>query len=310
MGLALRSWRRWSLLYLFVVVYSTSIVLFFVLARYRLPIVPALLPFAAWAALEIVRAARRGRNGASRRAASRRGRAIGWLMQANLYGVDEDKAIAQIVYRHGIAEDQRENWEGAIARYEEALRLKPGYAKCHLNLGVDLARVGRHDEAMAEPGSRGAPRRRTYYRPPYNRGLLLDDAGRHDEAAARLSPGRRAGAALPARAHGAGGDVVARQPRTKKRASNSRSFVTTTGAGKDRTIPWRGRVRGVTSSTSRRGAGRRSSAIADCFAASGVLRRAEIARLRGRAEEAMARLRGVLRERGRTAPERTARSAS
>jgi tetratricopeptide (TPR) repeat protein len=180
MALALRRPRPWLLPYLFTIAYSTSIVLFFVVARYRLPILPALLLFAAFAVVEIVSAVRARRwklaGGAAGSAA-----ACAWLMQANFYGIDESKGIAQIIYRQGIVEDSRQAWDAAIAKYEEALALKPDYEKGHLNLGVDLARVGRHEEALQhlaeaerlDPG---------YSRAPYNRGAVLEELGRHDEA--------------------------------------------------------------------------------------------------------------------------------
>jgi tetratricopeptide (TPR) repeat protein len=180
MALALRRPQRWLLPYLFTIAYSTSIILFFVVARYRLPVLPALLLFAAFAAAEIVSAAR-ARRWKPVGAAVASTAACAWLMQANFYGIDESKGIAQIIYRQGIVEDSREAWDAAIAKYEEALSLKPDYEKGHLNLAVDLARVGRHEEALAhlleaerlDPG---------YSRAPYNRGAVLEELGRHDEA--------------------------------------------------------------------------------------------------------------------------------
>jgi tetratricopeptide (TPR) repeat protein len=288
MALGLRAYRRWSLLYLFVVVYSSSIVLFFVLARYRLPIVPALLPFAAFAALELVRAVRERRwtfAGGGVAAAV----VVGWLMQANLYGVDEDKAIAQIVYRHGIAEDLRENWEGAIERYEEALRLKPGYAKCHLNLGVDLARVGRRAEAIAhlEAAERFDP---AYYRPPYNRGLLLEEEGRYEDAAdAYRAAIEREPRYLLART--ALAEMLFLENRTDEAVEQLVAVRDYQGrweganhplarARADRYLGWLAQRRRAT-----------ELGISDCFVGSDVFRRAEIARLRGRGEEAFGRLR-------------------
>ncbi|MGH2570683.1 MAG: tetratricopeptide repeat protein, partial [bacterium] len=299
MALGLRSFRRWSLLYLFVATYSTSIILFFVLARYRLPIIPALLPFAAYAVLEIAKLARQ-RRWAPAAGGVAAAIAVGWLMQANFYGVDEDKAIAQIVYRHGIAEDLRENWPAAIEKYEEALRLKPGYAKCHLNLGVDLARVGRRDEAMAnlEAAERLDP---SYYRPPYNRGLLLEEDGRWEEAADAY---RRAVEREPRYLLGraALAEALLVLGRTEEAAAELEAIRDYEGrwedenhaiarARADRMLAWI--------------AERRRAAelgVPDCFAESAVFRRAEVARLRGRNEEAMERLREYFAGGGTCAP--------
>jgi 4-amino-4-deoxy-L-arabinose transferase-like glycosyltransferase len=113
MALGLREARRWLLLYAFVVVYSTSIILFFVLARYRLPVLPALLVFAGYATAEMVRAVRERRIGFVV-VCTAAALVTGYLMQANFYRVDESKGIAQILYRHGIVEDSRGNFEAAI----------------------------------------------------------------------------------------------------------------------------------------------------------------------------------------------------
>ncbi len=50
--------RELSLLYLFVLAYSIGVIAFFVVARYRLPIVPVLIVFAAWAAVDLADALR------------------------------------------------------------------------------------------------------------------------------------------------------------------------------------------------------------------------------------------------------------
>jgi len=97
--------------------------------------------------------------------------------------VDEAKGVAQILYRHGIVADADGDVEAAVAHYRSALELKPGYAKCHLNLGVDLARLGRREEGLAHlvTAERLDPE---YYRAPFNQGIVLEELGRPDEAMA------------------------------------------------------------------------------------------------------------------------------
>jgi tetratricopeptide (TPR) repeat protein len=71
----------------------------------------------------------------------------------------------------------------AIALLREALRLDPDWVKPRLNLGVELARSGRHEAALvayAQVISR-APKHRSVH---YNRGRVLVRMGRLDEAAA------------------------------------------------------------------------------------------------------------------------------
>jgi 4-amino-4-deoxy-L-arabinose transferase-like glycosyltransferase len=63
----IRLWRRrreLALPYLFVLAYMVGTVAFFVVARYRLPVVPVLIVFAAWTAVEIVSAWRTRRSAA------------------------------------------------------------------------------------------------------------------------------------------------------------------------------------------------------------------------------------------------------
>lgn len=50
--------RELALLYLFVLAYMLGVVVFFVVARYRLPVAPVLIVFASWAAVEIAAAIR------------------------------------------------------------------------------------------------------------------------------------------------------------------------------------------------------------------------------------------------------------
>src|SRR5690606_15695713 len=52
--LSLRSWRKYTLFYLFSLVYTLMHVLIWASVRYRLPIDAALMPFAAHAAIQLV----------------------------------------------------------------------------------------------------------------------------------------------------------------------------------------------------------------------------------------------------------------
>lgn len=296
MALALRRPARWALPLLFVVAYSTSIVLFFVLARYRLPVLPALIPFAAHASLEVVRAVR-ARRWRFVGGVAAGGVACGWLMQANLYGIDEPKGIAQILYRHGIVSDAAQDWEGAITHYEDALRLKPDYSKGHLNLGVDLARVGRTEEAMEhlleaerlDPG---------YSRAPYNRGTLLDDLGRWDEAreayahAVELEPRYLLARLALAEMEIAAGDTVAARGELEEiLAYDERWTPESHEVAQRQASRW-------TAYLDERG---RLGERGGCFGWSELLRRAEVSRVRGRAQPALDALRQYFEEGGHCA---------
>ena len=295
MALGLREWRRWLLLYLFVIGYSTSIVLFFVLARYRLPVLPALIPFAAMAAITLVDAGRRRRWGLAAGGAAG-AIVVGWAMSANFYGVDETKGIAQIIYRHGIVEDSEENWAAAIEHYEEALRLKPGYDKAHLNLGIDLARLGRREEGLRhlEQAEEINP---LYYRAPFNRGLLLEELGREAEAreayarSVELEPNYLLGISALAELELLDGNLESARARFE-------GILAYDGR-------WEGRGHETARTRARRALtylgwrDRLATSGQDvCFTASEAFRRVELARLRGRREQAFQLFRRYFEEGG------------
>jgi tetratricopeptide (TPR) repeat protein len=139
--------RRAQLLGLFFVAYVVSIVLFFVVARYRLPAVPALLAGAAYFLFEAWRWVR-----------ERRWRAIGgaalalavllFVVNANIYRIDTAKAFAQPHFRLGIVYGDRGLRDQAIAEYQTAIAIDPEYPKSYLNMGALLAEAGRRDEAL------------------------------------------------------------------------------------------------------------------------------------------------------------------
>lgn len=287
MAFAWRRRRRFALPFLFVATYCAAVVIFFVLARYRIPVVAGLLVFAALGILGLWDALREGRWRTAGTAVA--GLLLGVvLVHANPYHVDEELGIAQILYRNGIVSDSLGDWEGAIGHYRDALALKPQYAKCHMNLGVDLARTGRREEALAqlETAEQLDPE---YYRAPHNRAQLLEQMGRPEEALAayrralELEPRyllARAGLAELLLAEGTRADVeeqldlietyddrweTAGHDQARARAARLRAYL----AERDDLAK-----RGVT----------------DCFAGSRTYRRAEVARLRGDYSQALAQL--------------------
>jgi len=285
------AWRRraeWALLYGFVVTYSFATILFFILDRYRLPILPALLPFAAHTVLVLRDAVARRRP--ARAGVVAAGVAVAMLaMRANVYGIDEDAGVAQVIYRLGIVADSEGKLEEAVGYYRETLALKPDYDKCHLNLGVDLARLGRLEEAMGhlDVAQRLNP---GYYRAPFNRGVVLEQLGRFAEARDAY---RRA---------------VEIEPRYLiARASLAEMlFVEDERAGAREearaVLAYDGRWEGDLNPAARERARRLVACLDEleraapaghdrCFAGSDDFRRAELARLRGRDDEALRHLR-------------------
>ncbi len=297
MAMAWRERRRWALIYLFVGIYCAAVVMFFVLARYRLPIVPGLFLFAALASVRIWDAVRE-RRWLPVGAAAAGAVVLGLAMRANVYGVDEEKGIAQILYRHGIVADAQGDAESAAAHYREALALKPEYEKAHLNLGVDLMRLGRPEEAMhhLREAERLDP---DYYRAPYNLGLVLEETGQGEEAeaafrrAVELEPRYLiAWVALAERAILRDDRVQARERLEVVTGYDDRWVADSHGQAQSLAHRWN-RILDE--------ADRRAGVGGDCLAQSETFRRAEIARLRRRGPEALDLLRTYFTEGGECA---------
>jgi 4-amino-4-deoxy-L-arabinose transferase-like glycosyltransferase len=154
-GMALpRGRRRENLfLHLYFASYALSVVLFFVTARYRLPLVPVLLVHAGFALRTLL-----ARVGEPRAAAAPAVALAALLVVVNAdLGVRFDPAI--LAHGRGYTLQTMGREDEAVAYYEEALRLNPRLVLTHLH----LARIH---------AFRGA----------------FDAANRHYEAAARLSP--------------------------------------------------------------------------------------------------------------------------
>ena len=135
-----------ALLLLFLLSYALSVVLFFVTARYRLPVVPVLLLFAV--------------HGVKRCYCLAQERQMRPLIGASIAGVillavsnfrvgamEED---AEIHYRLGMVFQQQGLPANAIAAYRQALALDSTLQEPRFNLGSLYARQGRYQKAIAE----------------------------------------------------------------------------------------------------------------------------------------------------------------
>lgn len=164
--LALRrpGWPR--LLVLFVVTYSASVLLFFVFARFRLPMMPALFPLAGYAAVELFRRARVARAGKGGWALTRAtALLVAFLVLVNLpvRGAADSLSLRiaaglglplrvetsssghfnlGVAYaaRAGEAEEPARFLDLAEAELRTALEAEGRYAETHVELGKVLAR--------------------------------------------------------------------------------------------------------------------------------------------------------------------------
>jgi tetratricopeptide (TPR) repeat protein len=146
---ALLTWRdrsRLAILHVMTVAYAASVVMFYVFARYRLPLVPLLLLFAA-AAVTGLPAWWRATNGPGR---LRLGAAVGASAAIAfwpLLSTTEMRAISETNLAVALQADGK--LEQAEAHYLRAIDLQPDYAPAYNNLGVMQRAAGRVDEAIA-----------------------------------------------------------------------------------------------------------------------------------------------------------------
>lgn len=178
MVLSAPQWRRLWVLYAMAALYAVSVIAFYVVARYRYPLVPVLVIFAGAALSALAQWVR-----------SRQWSAAGWALAAmvpfalaaNVRLVAPGTMRAVTLHNLGVAlvDDGRVDQGQVYLR--RAIKLHPTYAKAHNSLGVTLARQGKLDAAMdhyreaveLEPGFADAH---------YNLGVALRRSG--DEAGA------------------------------------------------------------------------------------------------------------------------------
>ncbi|MCC7126869.1 MAG: tetratricopeptide repeat protein [Acidobacteria bacterium] len=187
--------RLWPVLAM-AAAYAASVIVFYVFARYRFPLVPFLLVFAS---AGVTGAAARWHH-ASR---TQRGLtiaavvALAVLVWWPLLSPRRMRAITET--NLGVALHEAGRTGDALRHLERAVTLQPDYAPAYNNLGVVLRAAGRTDEAIAAY-ERGLQQPGAYADLHFNLANALRDQGRTDEAAAHL---RQAVTAAPADAAGA-----------------------------------------------------------------------------------------------------------
>ena len=142
--------RRLWLVHALGLTYAASVVMFFVFARYRYPLVPFLLIFAAAPFDPRVRnyIAHTFAQGNSRQwpAAAI---VVTVAIFANWPLLSPTLMMAISENNLGTALMEKKQYEQAIAHHERAIAMMPGYAPAYNNLGAALRAAGRLDEAVA-----------------------------------------------------------------------------------------------------------------------------------------------------------------
>lgn len=171
--------RQVWLLYALMFVYAASVALFYVFSRYRFPLVPALIVFAAaglafllgafqekrWrplgtgVAIAVVAALLCNRPMMSEtliRADTHNNLGNAFVQEGKLqdavrhyrHALELDPAYPDVSFNLATVLLHTNRLNGAIRHYEQGLRIDPDYAQGHYNLGIALMRVGQPDRAL------------------------------------------------------------------------------------------------------------------------------------------------------------------
>ncbi len=132
--------RRFWIVHALTITYALSVVMFYVFARYRFPLVPFLMLFAVAGVLHARRALRSWTTVALVTAMAVAAN-IPLLSPALMQAITENNL--------GTALQDRGRLDEAIAHHQRAIALMPGYAPAYNNLGAALRARGRIDEAIA-----------------------------------------------------------------------------------------------------------------------------------------------------------------
>ena len=167
--------RRLVVVYALTITYAASVVLFYVFARYRYPLVPMLMLLAAAGVVEM-------RAWLGMPAIGVFGAVAGAAVFCNWPMLSTTLMRAVTESNLAVALQAEGRIDEATAHYERALALRPDYAPAYNNLGTALRAKGRLDEA-AGVYRRAIELRGEYPEAHYNLANVLTDEGKAAEAA-------------------------------------------------------------------------------------------------------------------------------
>ncbi len=148
---ALVAWRKRGVagrsLALYLAVYAATVVLFFVTARYRVPVRPLILLFAVMGVASIVEMARGSRRNAGAVLAACA--ALGLALNLNPWVRDYEAPPAQFYQSIANIHHERGNDAQALQFQEKTLSIDPAYPDGNLNLGTMYMAMGRPQDAAA-----------------------------------------------------------------------------------------------------------------------------------------------------------------
>ncbi|HIE61178.1 MAG TPA: hypothetical protein EYQ02_05830 [Microbacterium sp.] len=142
--LTARRWRELVPVHATIACYLASALLFFVLSRYRLPATVLLIPFAAFAVVELIGRLRL-------RELRMNASVITLLLAATLFvhlPLANENRMHMAYYNLGNKYRELERWDEAVAAYRDSLAEIPGAISTQNNLALTLELAGRRDEAI------------------------------------------------------------------------------------------------------------------------------------------------------------------
>ncbi|MDE3154931.1 MAG: tetratricopeptide repeat protein [Acidobacteriota bacterium] len=184
------AWRRLWVLYALLAAYVASLILFYVFARYRFPMVPFLVLFAAAGLADLRQFWRTQRRQAVAGCAAV---TVATAVFCNLPIVPRNRLEAVSAYNYGVGFGEQGDMPTAIGYYQTAVALDPGLAVAHNALGLaygqqgDLARAAAQLTAAVQLDP-------SFARAQNNLGVVLGQQGHLAEAllhfreAVRLDP--------------------------------------------------------------------------------------------------------------------------
>ncbi|MEZ4654331.1 MAG: tetratricopeptide repeat protein [Candidatus Eisenbacteria bacterium] len=137
---------RW--LGLSILTFAVGTALFFVTARFRLPVFPWLAVLGGAGIAEAVARVRRRTVGIRFAVGVVTACAVLALSSVNLLGVDQEASEGQYSFRQGVLAERNRRTDEAIGLYRDALARDPNLAKANVNLGTLLARKGQLAEGL------------------------------------------------------------------------------------------------------------------------------------------------------------------
>lgn len=180
MGLLIK--RRSPALFLigFILVYSSTIILFFVVDRYRLPAMTALIALAGFTLRSWIRWLL-GKNYGMLSKTLVAFLVIYAVTHINFFRINPLSGYAQSWYRLGVAVESKGDLKTALKHYRKAIELDPKIKPVYVNIGIILSRLGRYDEARVELG-KAIQLDSTYSKAYYNIGLTYSEQAMAESA--------------------------------------------------------------------------------------------------------------------------------